>query len=126
MLTQLRSAVASACEGLAGRPWNAFETRPVGDVSIDAVAPDLDSVQWDLAETLEGGTQIGTVEVGATVTLVGSLPKTELAGRGAVTILDLDWSETQTRIAYTRPAQLQWQVIADPGEPPDLDAVSYR
>lgn len=111
----LRDAVHAACAAMAGEQvgtwsdggWDGgLNLSGLGvpadgarGVMVGAVAPDLETISWDWAETLEGDTLIGTVEVEA----------------------DIDFDTGVADGVGRVPALLRWRVTADPGQTPELE-----
>jgi len=137
LLGRLREAVQAECESMAGselreiddgRQGSGLDFRDVGmpdgdldGLTVDVIEPDLESIEWELTETLDGGTMVGVVEVRSSASFDGYIHKADLHGRDDLTVMEFDWNDHMSWIAVTREARLRWNVIVDPGQDPQLD-----
>ncbi|MDQ7909078.1 hypothetical protein RB614_31605 [Phytohabitans sp. ZYX-F-186] len=91
-------------------------------MSVTAVYPDLDTLNWDPKETDDAGTVIGTVEVVAEVD--GHMYKSDVYAAeddDGFEVLEFDWNDHMSWVSFTVEARLRWDVTAYPDEAPKLD-----
>ncbi|MEU5553627.1 hypothetical protein ABZ738_28040 [Micromonospora sp. NPDC047793] len=128
----LRAEIASLCKGLAGEmvevpgeddlyvPGLNFSDVElprdlVDEISVQNVEPDLDTLDWNPAEAYEGGTEVGTAEIRARVTLDGFMFKHDTYGDRGVEIWTFDWNERKSYIGFEREVVLEFEVTVQPG-----------
>ncbi|MEJ3743183.1 hypothetical protein WEI85_07840 [Actinomycetes bacterium KLBMP 9797] len=86
----------------------------VDDIGIDAIAPNLDTMVWNSAETYEDGTEVGTLEVQATVSFDGYIHKSDVYLHDDIPVLDFDWNDHMARVGFDRDVVLEWQGTVRP------------
>ncbi|MGC4886722.1 hypothetical protein [Micromonospora sp. DT227] len=124
----LREMLPQTCDGLVGEqievpgednyhvPGLDFAEvelpRNVDEISLSAVDLDLDTLVWTPAERYEDGTQVGTAEVNAHVTLDGFMAKYDTYGDHDVEIWTFDWNDHMSYVGFGRDVVLEFQVTA--------------
>jgi anti-sigma regulatory factor (Ser/Thr protein kinase) len=128
---QFHDAVASACEDLVDveighddRDFSAVRSWADGGATIDAVEPDLTTVNWWVTDRLDGTTELGHVEVDASI-IFGGFAEKGSASALDVTVLDPDLDDHYAQVAFTtdRPWTLRWDYRRELDERPSLDFV---
>ncbi|MEU1762873.1 hypothetical protein [Micromonospora sp. NPDC005652] len=98
----------------------------VDEIEIEEAIPDLDSLNWDEAEELDGTTYLGTVRVHADISFTGFMHRGEAySHEGEITILQADWNERTSRVSFQRSVILEFEARVEIGaESVELEFVS--
>lgn len=87
----------------------------VDEISVQAIDLDLDTLVWNCAEVYEGGTEVGTAEIRATVTLDGFMFKSDTYGNDEVGVLEFDWNDQKSYVGFDREVVLEFEATVQPG-----------
>lgn len=129
-------AIESLCADLLGEDLEAPEFSstwgvlpvPEGLESplVHELIPDLSSVESQLDEVLEGGTELHTVhEIPATLIVEGVMPKSvafAAADNGDVSILDEDHNDHYASVMVSKPVEVEMSIAATIN--PDAESVA--
>lgn len=81
----------------------------VDEITIDYVNPDETMLIWNYHDTLEGETEIGTVEVPAEVTFGGYMQRSDTYRESEVRVTDADWNDHVSQVAFDRQVILEFE-----------------
>lgn len=88
---------------------------PVEDMTVDHVATEPDTVQWQVCESFDGTTLLIEATIEATLSFEGFASKSDALEPDGFVVREWDWNDQVSQVAFDRHASLKFQVRVEEG-----------